>query len=113
MLREFYIFNSILYFISVCVCVYIYICIYCCLIHYLIPNVNIYLQVLKVFAIVRVIRSKDSKYTEGDVLLNEQGFVAEYSIVPSSDIIRKIDPANGISLLDYLGTLGSFSIFFL
>ncbi len=73
-------------------------------------NVNIYLQVLKVFAIVRVIRSKDSKYTEGDILLNGDGFVAEYSIVPSSDIIRKIDPANGISLSDYLGTLGSFSI---
>ncbi|XP_039686100.1 2-alkenal reductase (NADP(+)-dependent) isoform X2 [Medicago truncatula] len=64
-------------------------------------------QVLKrVFAIVRVIRSKDSKYTEGDILLNGNGYVAEYSIVPSSDIMRKIDPANGISLSDYLGTLG-------
>lgn len=66
---------------------------------------------LTTFAVVRVIRSKDSKYSEGDILLNGYGLVAEYSIVPSSHIIRKIDPANGISLSDYLGSLGSFSTF--
>ncbi|XP_045804726.1 2-alkenal reductase (NADP(+)-dependent)-like [Trifolium pratense] len=63
-------------------------------------------QVLTTFAVVRVIRSKDSKYSVGDLLLNGYGLVAEYSIVPSSHIIRKIDTSNGISLSDYLGSLG-------
>jgi NADPH-dependent curcumin reductase CurA len=63
------------------------------------------------FAVVRVIRSKDSNYSVGDLLLNAYGLVAEYSIVPSSHIIRKIDPTNGISLSDYLGSLGSFSTY--
>ncbi|PNX57287.1 NADP-dependent alkenal double bond reductase p1-like protein, partial [Trifolium pratense] len=62
-------------------------------------------QVLTTFAVVRVIRSKDSKYSVGDLLLNGYGLVAEYSIVPSSHIIRKIDTSNGISLSDYLGSL--------
>ena len=68
---------------------------------------------LTTFAVVRVIRSKDSKYSEGDILLNGYGLVAEYSIVPSSHIIRIIDPANGISLSDYLGSLGLFSLHFI
>nr|XP_027187308.1 2-alkenal reductase (NADP(+)-dependent)-like isoform X2 [Cicer arietinum] len=63
-------------------------------------------QVITVFGVVRVIRSKDSKYNEGDILLNRSAPVAEYSIVPSSDIARKIDATIGISLSDYLGSLG-------
>jgi NADPH-dependent curcumin reductase CurA len=61
-----------------------------------------------VFAVVRVIRSNDSKYSVGDILLNSNASVAEYSIVPSSQITRKIDTSNGISLSDYLGSLGKF-----
>ncbi|PNX66201.1 NADP-dependent alkenal double bond reductase p1-like protein, partial [Trifolium pratense] len=62
-------------------------------------------QVITAFAVVRVIRSNDSKYSEGDILLNPNASVAEYSIVPSSQITRKIDTSNGISLSDYLGAL--------
>ena len=61
---------------------------------------------ITVFAVVRVIRSKDGKYSEGDILLNPNAPVAEYSIVPSSQITRKIDTSSGISLSDYLGSLG-------
>jgi NADPH-dependent curcumin reductase CurA len=64
--------------------------------------------VITVFAVVRVIRSNDSKYSVGDILLNSNASVAEYSIVPSSQITRKIDTSNGISLSDYLGSLGKF-----
>ncbi|WJX69074.1 hypothetical protein P8452_53372 [Trifolium repens] len=63
-------------------------------------------QVITVFAVVRVIRSNDSKYSVGDILLSSNASVAEYSIVPSSQIARKIDTSNGISLSDYLGSLG-------
>lgn len=63
-------------------------------------------EVITVFAVVRVIRSKDGKYSQGDILLNPNAPVAEYSIVPSSQITRKIDTSNGISLSDYLGSLG-------
>ncbi|GAU17114.1 hypothetical protein TSUD_106130 [Trifolium subterraneum] len=63
-------------------------------------------QVITAFAVVRVVRSNDSKYSEGDILLNSNASVAEYSIVPSSIITRKIDTSNGISLSDYLGSLG-------
>jgi NADPH-dependent curcumin reductase CurA len=64
--------------------------------------------VITVFAVVRVIRSNDSKYSVGDILLSSNASVAEYSIVPSSQITRKIDTSNGISLSDYLGSLGKF-----
>jgi hypothetical protein len=40
--------------------------------------------------------------------LSSNASVAEYSIVPSSQIARKIDTSNGISLSDYLGSLGKF-----
>ncbi|CAL5200549.1 unnamed protein product [Lathyrus oleraceus] len=63
-------------------------------------------QAITAFAVVRVIRSKDSRYSEGDILLCPSSPVAEYAIVPSSQIARKIDTENGISLSDYLGALG-------
>ncbi|CAJ2660298.1 unnamed protein product [Trifolium pratense] len=50
---------------------------------------NMYMQVITAFGVLRVIRSKDSKYSEGDLLLNLSATVAEYSIVPSSHIIGK------------------------
>lgn len=63
------------------------------------------------FAVGRVIRSKDSKYKEGDLVLVPSSPVAEYCIVPSSQVLRKIDAATGISLPDYLSSLGRFSFF--
>jgi NADPH-dependent curcumin reductase CurA len=69
--------------------------------------------VITAFAVVRVIRSNDSKYSVGDILLNSNASVAEYSIVPSSQITRKIDTSNGISLSDYLGSLGKFFFIFI
>ncbi|KAJ1418165.1 GroES-like superfamily [Sesbania bispinosa] len=63
-------------------------------------------QVITAFAVGRVMQSKDSKYTEGDFILIPSAPVAEYSIVPSSQILRKIDATSGISLPDYLSSLG-------
>ncbi|XP_061336632.1 2-alkenal reductase (NADP(+)-dependent)-like [Gastrolobium bilobum] len=63
-------------------------------------------QVITAFAVGRVIRSKDSKYTEGDLVLVPSAPVAEYCTVPASQIPRKIDAASGISLPDYLSSLG-------
>lgn len=63
-------------------------------------------QVITAFAVGRVIRSKDSKYEEGDLVLIPSSPVAEYCIVPSSQVLRKIDAATGISLPDYLSSLG-------
>ncbi|KAK7261109.1 hypothetical protein RIF29_27413 [Crotalaria pallida] len=63
-------------------------------------------QVITAFAVGRVIRSKDSKYKDGDLVLVPTAPVAEYSIIPSSRILRKIDAASGISLPDYLSSLG-------
>ena len=61
------------------------------------------------FAVGRVIRSKDSKFVEGDLVLIQSAPVAEYSVLPSAQISRKIDAAIGISLPDYLSSLGWFS----
>ncbi|MED6161073.1 hypothetical protein PIB30_057343 [Stylosanthes scabra] len=67
-------------------------------------------QVITAFAVGRVITSKDSnnnnKFVEGDFVLIPSAPVAEYSIVPDSQILRKIDAASGISLPEYLGSLG-------
>ncbi|XP_057457800.1 2-alkenal reductase (NADP(+)-dependent)-like [Lotus japonicus] len=63
-------------------------------------------QVITSFSVSRVIRSKDSKYVEGDLVLVPSAPVAEYSIIPSSGILRKIDGESGISLPDYLSSLG-------
>lgn len=51
-------------------------------------------------------RSKDEKYSEGDIVLNAFFPVAEYCVVPSSVLIRKIDPEAGIPLPEYLSCLG-------
>lgn len=61
------------------------------------------------FSVLRVIGSKDRKhYTEGDLVLVPAAPVAEYSIIPSSEILRKIDAQSGISLPEYIGSLGWF-----
>ena len=53
-----------------------------------------------------MIGSNDSKYEEGDIVLSASFPVAEYCVMPSSEIDAKIDAASGISLPDYLSTLG-------
>ncbi|KAG4968680.1 hypothetical protein AAZX31_12G182900 [Glycine max] len=63
-------------------------------------------EVITAYGVGRVIGSKDSKYTEGDLILTPSAPVAEYCILPSSRVIRKIDAASGISLPDYLSALG-------
>ncbi|XP_061336657.1 2-alkenal reductase (NADP(+)-dependent)-like [Gastrolobium bilobum] len=63
-------------------------------------------EVITAFGIGRVKQSKDSKYKEGDLVLNPNSPVAEYYVTPSSHIARKIDAASGISLPDYLSSLG-------
>ncbi|XP_057508277.1 2-alkenal reductase (NADP(+)-dependent)-like [Actinidia eriantha] len=62
-------------------------------------------QVLTEFGIGRVIRSKDSGFTEGDIVINPFSPIAEYCVIPSA-FLRKVDPTSGISLPDYLCSLG-------
>ncbi|CAJ1956309.1 unnamed protein product [Sphenostylis stenocarpa] len=63
-------------------------------------------HVITAYAAAKVIGSKDSKYREGDLILSPSVPVAEYCVIPSSRILRKIDSASGISLPDYLSALG-------
>lgn len=63
-------------------------------------------QVITIFGIGRVKRSKDNKYKEGDLVLSASFPVAEYCVMSSSEIVAKIDTASGISLPDYLSSLG-------
>lgn len=75
-------------------------------------------QVVTIFGIGRVKVSNDSRYKEGDLIMSASLLVAEYCIIPSSEIFGKIDPASEISLPDYLSSLGgsicllSLSIYF-
>lgn len=63
---------------------------------------------IKAYGIGRVIRSKESNFSEGDFVLSYAFPVAEYSVVqPSHLLLRKIDPASEISFADYLSTLGN------
>ncbi|KAA8526513.1 hypothetical protein F0562_008284 [Nyssa sinensis] len=62
-------------------------------------------EVITAFGMARVIRSKNSKFTEGDIVLHPFAPVAEYCVV-LSDFLRKADPTAGIALPDYLSCLG-------
>ncbi|KAI4353206.1 hypothetical protein L6164_002171 [Bauhinia variegata] len=62
-------------------------------------------QVITGFGAGRVIRSNDSNYKEGDEVLNPFSPVVEYCVTPSR-FLRKLDPTNGILLLDYFNALG-------
>ncbi|XP_039042326.1 uncharacterized protein LOC120181223 [Hibiscus syriacus] len=66
-------------------------------------------QVISAFGIGRVLRSKDEKYREGDIVLSPFLPVVEYCVVPCSALVRKIDPAAGIPLPEYLNCLGNYS----
>lgn len=70
-------------------------------------NGNHMLQVITIYGIGRVKRSNDSEYKEGDIVLSANFPAAEYCVMPSCEIVRKIDAACGISLPDYLSTLGN------
>ncbi|KAK7324800.1 hypothetical protein VNO77_28649 [Canavalia gladiata] len=63
-------------------------------------------QVITIFGIGRVKGSKDDNYEEGDLVLSANFPVAEYCVISSNNIVGKIDGASGISLPDYLSTLG-------
>ncbi|GMJ05727.1 alkenal reductase, 2-alkenal reductase [Hibiscus trionum] len=64
-------------------------------------------QVITAFGVGRVLRSNDDKYGEGDIVLSPFLPVAEYCLVPSGVVIRKLDPAAaGIPLPEYLSCLG-------
>ncbi|RDX68484.1 2-alkenal reductase (NADP(+)-dependent) [Mucuna pruriens] len=63
-------------------------------------------EAITAYAVGKVIGSKDSKHTEGDLVVIPSAPVAEYCIIPSSRIVRKIDAESGISLPDYLSALG-------
>lgn len=71
------------------------------------------MQVVSTFAVGRVIRSKDSNYGEGDIVLSPYTPVAEYCVLPSQTLIRKIDADAGIPLPEYISTLGTYIIRFL
>ncbi|KAF9593526.1 hypothetical protein IFM89_024019 [Coptis chinensis] len=62
-------------------------------------------QVLTAYGIGRVIRSKETTYRIGDIVVNPFSPVAEYCIVPI-DHLRKVDPHSNIPLPDYLSALG-------
>ncbi|OVA11496.1 Alcohol dehydrogenase superfamily [Macleaya cordata] len=62
-------------------------------------------QVVTGYGVGRVIRSKDSRYKEGDIVQNPFNPVAEYSVVPT-DLIWKVDPESRVPLPDYLNALG-------
>ncbi|KAK8571191.1 hypothetical protein V6N13_025746 [Hibiscus sabdariffa] len=63
-------------------------------------------KVITAFGVGKVLRSKDNKYGEGDVVLCPFLPVAEYCVVPSGVVVRKLDPAAGIPLPEYLSCLG-------
>ncbi|XP_059450073.1 2-alkenal reductase (NADP(+)-dependent)-like [Corylus avellana] len=63
-------------------------------------------EAITAFSVGRVIRSKDSNYKEGDLVLNPFSPVAEHYVVPAELLIRKVDPSSGVPLPDFLSSLG-------
>ncbi|KAK4286272.1 hypothetical protein QN277_002851 [Acacia crassicarpa] len=62
-------------------------------------------EVITAFGIGKVIRSKDSDFEEGDIMFHPYLPVAEYCVL-ASHMSKKIDTNNGISLPDFLSSLG-------
>lgn len=65
------------------------------------------MQVIQGFGIGRVIRSRNSEFNEDDIVINPFCPFAEYCVIPTT-FLRKIDPAAGIALPEYLNSLGNF-----
>ncbi|XP_068335898.1 2-alkenal reductase (NADP(+)-dependent)-like isoform X2 [Pyrus communis] len=63
-------------------------------------------EVIAGFGVGRVIRSKDSNYVEGDIVVSAFTSFAEYCVVPSQFVARRIDPNNGIPLPEYISSIG-------
>ncbi|XP_021765580.1 2-alkenal reductase (NADP(+)-dependent)-like [Chenopodium quinoa] len=63
-------------------------------------------QVIVAYGVGKIIRSKDAKYKEGDLVVCPEMPLAEYSVIPSQAVTTKIDPALGVSPLEYLNVLG-------
>ncbi|GJW68081.1 putative reverse transcriptase domain-containing protein [Tanacetum coccineum] len=63
-------------------------------------------KVLTEFGIGRVVRSKNSNFNEGDIVVNAFLPIAEYSVIPS-DFLRKIDPTANIALPNYINCFGN------
>ncbi|XP_062009453.1 NADPH-dependent oxidoreductase 2-alkenal reductase-like [Rosa rugosa] len=63
-------------------------------------------EVVSAFGVGRVLRSRDSNYGEGDIVISPFIPVAEYFVLPSQALIRKIDADAGIPLPEYISTLG-------
>ncbi|CAB4304666.1 unnamed protein product [Prunus armeniaca] len=58
------------------------------------------------FGIGRVIKSNNTNYSEGDIVISPVTPLAEYCAVSSQSIARKIDPNSGISTPEYISLLG-------
>lgn len=66
------------------------------------------LQVIIAFGVGRVIKSNDTNYSEGDIVVSPVTPLAEYCVVSSQSIARKIHPNSGISTPEYISLLGKF-----
>ncbi|XP_016501650.2 2-alkenal reductase (NADP(+)-dependent)-like [Nicotiana tabacum] len=62
-------------------------------------------QVIRALGMGKVIQSKDTKFSEGDIVLSRICPVSEFGVMPSN-LLQKITPAIGIALPDYLSCLG-------
>ncbi|KAL3363632.1 hypothetical protein AABB24_012738 [Solanum stoloniferum] len=62
-------------------------------------------QVMRAFGIGKVIRSKDTNFSEGEIVMSRICPVAEFGVLPSN-LLQKINPADGVALPDYLSCLG-------
>ncbi|WMV38738.1 hypothetical protein MTR67_032123 [Solanum verrucosum] len=66
-------------------------------------------QVMRAFGIGKVIRSKDTNFSEGEIVMSRTCPVAEFGVLPSN-LLQKINPADGVALPDYLSCLGGVGI---
>ncbi|KNA23022.1 hypothetical protein SOVF_028390 [Spinacia oleracea] len=63
-------------------------------------------QVIVSYGVGKIVKSKDEKYKEGDLVVIAEMPVAEYSVLPSKAVTTKIDPALEVSPSEYLNVLG-------
>ena len=61
----------------------------------------------------KIIRSKGSRFEEGDLVICPAMPVAEYCVIPSNYALRKIDPASGIDPVEYVTMLGTHILIFI
>ncbi|MCD7456290.1 hypothetical protein HAX54_031167 [Datura stramonium] len=62
-------------------------------------------QVIRALGMGKVIRSKDEKFSGGEIVISHICPVAEFGVMPSN-LLQKVNPADGIALPDYLSCLG-------